>query len=219
MAEHGGRFKDLTGKTFGELTVLLLHHIRKGHACWECECSCGRRKIITTGQLNLGTRSCGHLIGNATHGHSRGQTRPGPGCSPTYSSWKAMIGRCFHRSNPGYNHSKKRNITVCRRWLKFENFLADMGERPSLKHTIDRYPNNNGNYEPTNCRWATRRQQANNRIDNNVFTYKGERLTLTEIAERSGISYERLRHRVVRAGWTLDKALTTPKVQGQRGRG
>jgi hypothetical protein len=93
-----------------------------------------------------------------THGHARGRSQ-----SLTYTSWNAMITRCFNKNNHNYHRYGGSGITVCERWRIFSHFLFDMGERPSPKHSLDRYPNKNGNYEPGNCRWATSSEQSRNR--------------------------------------------------------
>jgi hypothetical protein len=126
---------------------------------WLCRCDCGNLKVIHSSALKAGlTRSCGcfHDEYYRKHGHNglKGQ-------SPTYKSWDNMISRCTrpsHGSYPAYGGS---GITVCHRWCTFANFLADMGERPSLHHSIDRINGSKG-YEPGNCRWATRIEQARN---------------------------------------------------------
>jgi hypothetical protein len=124
-----------------------------------------------------------------------------------------MIARCTQPSSPAFAYYKKRGITVCERWRKFENFLVDMGERPSPKHTLDR-KENNGNYEPGNVRWATKQEQANNRITNVRFMYKGNAYTLAELARVTGVSKELLRSRLMRCRrpWTVEGAVTTPPM-------
>ena len=153
-----------------------------------------------------------------THGHSAGGQM-----TPTYSSWRAMIGRLTHPSSSGYEHYRALGITVCDRWRHgesgksgFECFLEDVGERPSMERTLDRHPNNDGNYEPGNVRWASKREQANNRRTNKMFEYQGETITFAELVRRTGMDKDFLRHRLLRAGWTLEQALAAPKQQGRR---
>jgi len=107
---------------------------------------------------------------------------------------------------------------MCSRWRSFDNFLADMGERPSLASTIERVENG-GNYEPGNCRWATRQEQANNRITNVHFEYRGRRVTFAELVRETGIGKELLRSRLLRGKggpWTVDAVIATPARKGHR---
>lgn len=150
-----------------------------------------------------------------THGH----TWEG-GKSPTYHAWQNMIARCTLPSNPAFKHYKKRGIKVCKRWSKFVTFLADMGVRPSGKrrYTLERI-DNDGNYEPNNCRWATWREQGNNRITNILFWYKGKQFTLANLARETGVGKELLRSRLCRGkggAWTVETAVSTPKRRGHR---
>ena len=122
-----------------------------------------------------------------------------------------MIARCTHPSNPAYAYYQSMGVTVCDRWRTFENFLADMGERPGLEFTIDRYPNKLGNYEPSNCRWATKREQANNRVTNKALAYRGKTYTMSELARATGLTMDFL-HSRLRAGWDVTAAVETPKI-------
>jgi len=152
---------DMLGQKFGRLTVLSRAESIKGSLqwCWRCECDCGAVLVVRGGALRTGnTKSCGCLQIEAcrTHGHAgRG------GNSPTYNTWIMIAQRCGNPAAPNFKYYGGRGITVCERWRSFENFLADMGERPPGL-TLDR-ENNNGNYEPGNCRWATRKEQIANR--------------------------------------------------------
>lgn len=197
---------DLTGKRFGRLIVLSRAGSNHVGTLWLCECDCGGRATTTTNRLTSGRkRSCGcwEALRRYVHGHTVGKY------SYTYQSWAGMKTRCLNPKDPGYAGYGARGITVCDRWLKFENFLADMGERPKGT-TLDRYPDMGGNYEPGNCRWATMKEQQNNRRNNVVLEYLGERLTISRWAERSGIRPLTLRYRVLKLGWSMDRALNQP---------
>ena len=164
---------DITGQVFGRLTAVRPTRDANGYYAWYCDCDCGGNRITQVGYLRDGlVLSCGCLRSEYSringqmsssvktiHGHNTSVF----GASPTYRSWGSMKSRCMNPRAHGYKYYGGRGIKVCERWLhSFKNFLADMGERPDGL-TLDRYPDNDGNYEPGNCRWATWKQQAANR--------------------------------------------------------
>jgi len=127
----------------------------------------------------------------------------------TYSTWRHMKNRCLNKNYPKYNHYGGKGVVVCERWLNsFEDFLNDMGERP-VGMTLDRI-NNDGNYEPDNCRWATNIQQLNNTSKNKYIMYKDQTLTLSEWSRVLGLNYELIKSRLLN-GWSIEKTFTTPK--------
>lgn len=132
---------------------------------------------------------------------------------PEYHIWIGMRYRCNNPKSPGWKKYGGRGIKVCVRWdTSFMAFLSDMGKRPSDEHQLDRFPDNNGDYQPGNCRWATRLQQARNTRQNRVVTFRGEALSVSEWAERVGISKRAMLHRLDN-DWPLELALTRGKYQ------
>lgn len=156
---------ELSGLVVGRLTVVRRSGTERSHAMFACLCECGKEKLVAGSDLRRGVvKSCGCLRVETARAQGRANSTHGKKNSPTYRSWRAMKQRCNGR--PG-NHRDNRNyvargIRVCDRWDSFELFFADMGERPEGM-TLDRWPDNCGNYEPGNCRWATYSQQAKNR--------------------------------------------------------
>lgn len=126
---------------------------------------------------------------------------------PEYHLWKDMRQRCMNPHNGSYSYYGGRGISVAPQWEDFFVFLADVGKRPSLLHTLDRYPNQNGNYEPGNVRWATRQQQSRNRRSTRLLTYKGVTKPMSEWAEEFGLPYFTLRSRLDSYGWSIERAL------------
>jgi hypothetical protein len=130
--------------------------------------------------------------------------------TPEYAAYNAMKSRCNNPKHHAYARYGGRGIRICDRWLEsFENFFADMGFRPSTKHSLDR-KNNDGNYSPENCRWATDLEQTNNQSTNHLLTFEGKTQTITQWAREAGLDESVLRMRIS-GGWSVQRALTTPK--------
>lgn len=204
--KRGRNFKDISGQRFNRLEALEPCGKNRHQIAWMCRCDCGKEVVVCGTELRSGkTGSCGCLhrdaTGNAarTHGESR---------SPAYKSWSDMKSRCSNPNRPDFSRYGGRGISVCPRWEKFENFLADMGGRPEST-SLDRI-DNSGNYEPSNCRWANAVIQANNKRSAHRLYYDGKNLTIAEWARLSGLKMGTLWNRV-KLGWSIDRAITQPQ--------
>jgi hypothetical protein len=134
--------------------------------------------------------------------------------TPTYRAWAAMIQRCKNPNRWAYQFYGKRGIKVCRKWKSFVGFYADMGHRPSQLHTLDRTDNNKG-YSKSNCRWATRKDQARNRRSSKFIRYNGQSKTIAEWSDITGLSQELIRNRVNDLKWPVKLAMTTKPSLGR----
>jgi len=206
LHQRARNFKDLAGKRFGRLLVIEPAGKDKGwRMLWRCNCACGKEIVIPgTYMVSGDTRSCGCLRREGTH-----RTHGMKG-TPEYRAWKGMIQRCTNPKVEFYKDYGGRGIKVSSQWRHdFQSFFKFIGPRPSAKHSLDRFPDVNGNYEPGNVRWATQKQQMLNTRRNNVLTFRGETLPLGVWAERLGINYGTLQDRI-RNHWSVERALTEP---------
>jgi hypothetical protein len=206
---------DLTGHQYGDLRVLAFIGRSKSRAAmWECLCSCGKKHVASLGSLRQGkVSSCGckksQLISEkrSTHGATN---------TDEYRIYRGVIARCENPNVKVYPDYGGRGIKICERWRSsFENFLADMGPRPSKDHSLDR-ENSDGHYEPGNVRWALQSKQVNNRRNTRFVTYRGEKMALTEAVRLGGgvIHYEAAWVRI-KSGWSVERAVETPTTKSE----
>ena len=177
-----------------------------GKARWDCRCDCGATTTVDARNLRSGSiKSCGchrrERMGKLMARHRLTKT-------PEYETWRQMRSRCTNPGLRGFKNYGGRGIGVCPEWDLFERFLADMGPRPSARHSIDRI-DNDGPYAPWNCRWATTAQQRRNTRGNTMLTHQGRTLVLTDWAREVGISVNVLSSRLQK-GWSVGRALITP---------
>ncbi len=210
-----GGFRDLTGQTFGRLTVVKEAPAGKhSNTRWECRCICDEIRIVSSNNLRSGTStSCGCLSRELTiqrstkHGGSGGK-------HPLYKTWDGIKQRCLNKADHNYPGYGGRGIIICSQWVAdFTVFVEDMGPRPSLSHSVERI-NNDGPYSPDNCKWATRLEQCNNRRDNLHITHNGRTQTLSQWAREYGVQGQTIIYRI-RNGWPIEEALTT-KTAGSK---
>lgn len=197
---------DYIGKRYGRLTILSYESMDKNHhRKFKCLCDCGKLKVTSIFSLKNGdTQSCGCIQKEKAaarfmkHGLSK---------TPTWVSWMEMKRRCINKKRNRASRYFLRGITFCERWLDFENFLEDMGERP-MGYSLDRIDNDKDYYKE-NCKWSLPKEQARNRSTNTIITYKGESKCLSAWAEEYNIEQSVLRGRLYKSRWDMEKALTT----------
>jgi hypothetical protein len=202
--------KNRIGERIGRLTIIAFDGIRNKNAHWKCKCDCGEMLISCGCNLKKGhTISCGCYrkemakTSRPIHGHCLRYSR-----TRTYYSWSGAKERCSRKKSKQFKNYGGRGIKMCRRWLNsFKNFLKDMGEKPIGK-SIDRI-NNNGDYKPSNCRWATQKEQTNNTRKNHFLKFRGKKMSISQWAEEIGMKENTLYLRIHK-GWSIESALTRP---------
>lgn len=208
------KFIDLTGEKFGKLTVVERKGTDKhGGALWLCKCECGNEKLTTSNHLRMGKcSSCGCL--QTAHMKELGKAKKhGYANSDIYKRYHNIISRCFNPNVYSYTDYGSRGITVCERWRNsFEAFYDDVSKLPHFGekgYSLDRI-DNNGNYEPNNVRWATKKEQNNNTRNNHYITYNGKTQTISQWADEYNIGYRKLLERINKLHWNIERALNTP---------
>jgi len=194
-----GRAKDETGNVYGKLTVVEFADTRR-EILWLCRCECGKTATVRGSSLRNGhTKSCGCAQASAN----------GLCATPEYRIWYAMNNRCYNARNTHYGYYGGRGITVCKGWREsFDAFWEDVGPKPFPEATIDRIDNSRG-YEPGNCKWSTRREQALNTRLTKMLTYRGETMCQSDWARKLGIAYQTLNWRI-KQRWPEDR-IFSPK--------
>ena len=201
---------ELTGASFGRLSIIKQAENIGGRTAWKCKCDCGRGCVVRGNDLRQGRQvSCGHCRqsadnGRFSHGHAVGKR------SRTYRCWASMLSRCNNSNFTQYSDYGGRGICVAETWQDFATFLKDMGECPEGM-TIDR-EDNNGNYCKENCRWATRIQQNRNRRDTPKLSYQGVTQSVPDWAEQLGVHRKTI-YRRLRSGLPVEQVLSTGRVQ------
>lgn len=204
---------DLTGKRFASVQVVKFSHAAtrpsgKRIYLWECVCDCGKTCALEASGLRRGnTKSCGcaRRTCQITHGLTGHYI---------YATWCEIIRRCENKNSRGYQYYGSRGIKMCPKWRESAAaFYADVGDRPTNKHTIERI-DNNGDYEPGNVRWATISEQVENTRQTHLLTLNGETMSLGKWARRMGMERATLRHRL-KNGWSVEDAILTPVRRSQ----
>ena len=200
------------GQKFGRLTIISLHHISnipKSREFYLCKCDCGNETVVEKWNLKTKhTTSCGCFAKDLK---SKIKSIHGLSKHKIYGIWVGMKNRCYNKNEPVYYRYGGRDIIVCDEWkndfMAFYNWSMANGYQEGL--TIDRI-NNNGNYEPSNCRWITRKEQCRNRSTNKIFSYNGKSYCVMEWAKKIGIKYHTLLHRL-NSGWEIERAFNCKK--------
>lgn len=219
------KVKDMTGQSFGRLTVIDRAGSKDGKATWRCKCDCGNIATVSGDVLRRGlSNSCGCLKKEIASRRAKAKvndliqknTKHGMSNSRLYRIWENIKTRCSNTNSDDYHRYGGRGITVCEEWRgsfeAFRDWALANGYKDDL--TIDRI-NNDGPYSPENCRWATIKEQSRNRKSNTPITHNGRTQTLAQWAEETGITTATLWKRLKR-GWDIEKALTEPNKGGKQ---
>ena len=197
------------GTVFHRLTVMSLPYKQGRFWFVDTRCSCGNSYKAKTQAIKSGnTKSCGCFAIERRY-QVKARLSHGKKYSRVYVKWGGMLSRCRNPNASQYEKYGGRGITVCERWSTFENFYADMGDPPP-RHSIERI-DVNGNYEPGNCRWATDKEQANNRRNTRFYEVGGQRMTISDVAAQAGMPAQIIAGRMT-SGWTIERAISTPIV-------
>lgn len=213
------KFEDLTGEQFGRLKVISFAGYKprndgRRSGYWNCLCQCGKEDVVLTANLKSGkVKSCGCLRDerskevHTVHGFRKRNEKT----SRLYRIWNCMKNRCANNNHNDYKLYGERGISVCEEWehdfSNFYNWSIENGYKDNL--SIDRI-DVNGNYEPSNCKWSTAKEQSRNKRTNRYITYEGETHILTDWSKILGIERHTLQDRIIKYGWSIEKAFTTP---------
>lgn len=196
------------GQRFGRLTAVEFVERGKHYSArWRFRCECGEEVVVDASAVRKGnTKSCGCFKSEMSRTNGRSNITHGLSHSKECDIWQKMHDRCRNPASKDYPNYGGRGIAVCERWHTFEHFYADICPRPSPLHSLDRYPDKNGNYEPNNCRWATQTQQTRNQRKTIFIVHDGREMPLIEASELYGVPYRTLKYRI-QAGWNVSRAL------------
>ena len=199
------KINDLSGHRFGRLVAIHPTKLDSGRRMlWHCKCDCGSEREVASSHLRSGnSTSCGCLRKENFNSRTHGKTR-----TDEFRTWLSMRGRCENKKHGYYHIYGARGISVCERWQKFENFLEDMGQKQSPKHSIDRINNEDG-YNQGNCRWATSGEQSRNKRTNVMITHDGVTKCVRDWSIEMNLNFATLMHRIKR-GWPIGDALLKP---------
>lgn len=202
-------FKDRTGQVFGRLTVIEFSRKNdRRQAFWKCQCECGSKIEAFGGNLHSGaTRSCGCLRdegNNLKHGNAKNHQQ-----TVEYVCWMSMKDRIRNPNNKRFKNYGGRGISICTQWYDFAVFLKDMGPKPTPRHSIER-SDTDGSYEPSNCYWGTRSEQARNKTNSATIEYDGRIMCIADWADEFKIPFPTLWARLKVLRWDTKRALISP---------
>lgn len=202
-----GKFINRVDARYGKLLVIAATQSRGGggSVVWRCICDCGNEALVSGSALHSGsTKSCGCLFIETARQKGLAKRTHGMTATPTYRAWSGAKDRCTNAKNKKYHLYGGRGISICPQWERFECFFADMGIAP-LGESLDRI-DVDGNYEPGNCRWATQEDQQNNRRNNVIIEYAGEKMTMANYCKKHGLNSDKVQQRLKR-GYTVEEAI------------